>query len=344
MKKFLNCLLLAGAAAGMPALAGTGGLYVPFGGMIYDYDDSQRGLDTNLMPTLGLGWRFDDQFAVELMAARGKTDMNVPALNLDATVTHYRLDGLVFFGDRDGFRPYVVGGIGENRIKYDLIGTHRDTLLNAGVGLSRSLGERWSLRGDIRALYSLDEKQTEAAFNLLAQYQFGSVRRPSSTATPAPTPAPAPVLAVDGDDDGDGVPNSVDRCPNTPSGRTVNQYGCEPTIEKEVSIELKVLFDTDSAAIRPEHRSEIAQVARFLEQHEQVSVRIEGHTDSRGSAAYNKALSQRRADAVRNALIRDFGGDAGRITAVGYGEERPVASNDTAEGLQKNRRVVAVFR
>ena len=69
---------------------------------------------------------------------------------------------------------------------------------------------------------------------------------------------------------------------------------------------------------------------------------VEGHADSTGAAAYNKQLSQRRADAVRNALIRDYGIAANRLSAVGYGEERPIADNKTAAGRLSNRRVIAV--
>jgi len=68
---------------------------------------------------------------------------------------------------------------------------------------------------------------------------------------------------------------------------------------------------------------------------------IEGHSDSSGKAAYNKALSQRRADAVRDILINEYGIDTSRVSAVGYGQEQPVASNSTKEGRLENRRVMA---
>jgi len=71
---------------------------------------------------------------------------------------------------------------------------------------------------------------------------------------------------------------------------------------------------------------------------------VEGHADSNGAAAYNKQLSQRRADSVRNALIRDYNIAENRLSAVGYGEERPIADNRTADGRRANRRVVAVMQ
>lgn len=75
----------------------------------------------------------------------------------------------------------------------------------------------------------------------------------------------------------------------------------------------------------------------------QATADIEGHTDSRASHEYNQVLSQRRVNAVRKILIEQYGISPDRLNAVGYGETRPVASNDTAEGRQLNRRVVAVF-
>mgnify|MGYP000338751550 CR=1 FL=1 len=89
--------------------------------------------------------------------------------------------------------------------------------------------------------------------------------------------------------------------------------------------------------------SELKKVAEFMKRFGGVKAVVEGHSDSTGAAAYNKQLSQRRADAVRNALIKEFGIDASRLSAIGYGEERPIADNSTKAGRQANRRVVAVM-
>jgi len=70
---------------------------------------------------------------------------------------------------------------------------------------------------------------------------------------------------------------------------------------------------------------------------------IEGHTDSRGSDAYNQPLSERRANAVRDELVNEYDIDASRVSTVGYGESRPVATNDTDEGRAQNRRIEAVL-
>lgn len=115
-----------------------------------------------------------------------------------------------------------------------------------------------------------------------------------------------------------------------------------PVLAEKVTIELEVLFETDKAIVRPEYYSKISEVAEFMTQYPNTMVTIEGHTDSRASERYNQALSQRRVNAVKEVLIAQFGVDSERLSAIGYGEVQPRASNDTAAGRQLNRRVIAV--
>ncbi len=144
------------------------------------------------------------------------------------------------------------------------------------------------------------------------------------------------------DDDGDGVPNHKDECPDTQAGATVDEKGCYVVITEDVKVELDVEFDNNSAASRPEHRSEVERVASFMRKHPLTQVLVEGHTDDRGSAAYNQQLSERRAATIATQLVNEFGVEAARVRSVGVGESRPRADNATAEGRQRNRRVVAV--
>jgi outer membrane protein OmpA-like peptidoglycan-associated protein len=103
-----------------------------------------------------------------------------------------------------------------------------------------------------------------------------------------------------------------------------------------------VLFDTDKAELKPGAQSSIEQIAEFLSTNPDRRLLIEGHTDSRGTDEYNDSLSQRRADAVKNALLAE-GIAADRIRAAGLGEAHPVATNDTVAGRQQNRRVDVVI-
>ncbi|WP_069383649.1 OmpA family protein [Halomonas caseinilytica] len=149
------------------------------------------------------------------------------------------------------------------------------------------------------------------------------------------TPAGVAVDAVGCplDSDGDGVPDYQDQCPGTPAGAEVNALGCvEDLVLQDVN------FEFDSARLTAGAESVLTDVAAKLRSNENVRVRIEGHTDSVGPADYNKDLSQRRADSVASFLASQ-GISANRMTTIGYGEEQPVASNDTQAGRAENRRV-----
>ena len=103
-----------------------------------------------------------------------------------------------------------------------------------------------------------------------------------------------------------------------------------------------VLFDTAQATLKPGAQAQLDRVASFMAKNEGTKVIIEGHTDSRGSESYNQDLSQRRAQAVADALA-SHGIDRSRVEAIGRGKALPVASNETAAGQQQNRRVEIVF-
>ncbi len=139
----------------------------------------------------------------------------------------------------------------------------------------------------------------------------------------------------DPDNDGDGVLDTADKCPNTPKGVKVDATGC-PVAEMKtevggVLILEGVNFATGSAELTPTSSVTLDKVAESLNAWPDVTIEVGGHTDSSGNDAANKKLSQARADAVRQYLIGK--GVAGtRITAVGYGEEKPIADNATKDG------------
>jgi OmpA-OmpF porin, OOP family len=103
-----------------------------------------------------------------------------------------------------------------------------------------------------------------------------------------------------------------------------------------------ILFDVNSDVIRPESAPTLAEIATMLRQHPELRIAIEGHTDSDGEAASNQELSERRAAAVKRYLVESYEIDGSRLESAGFGESRPVASNDTPEGKQENRRVELV--
>ncbi|HEY3054443.1 MAG TPA: OmpA family protein [Thermoanaerobaculia bacterium] len=110
--------------------------------------------------------------------------------------------------------------------------------------------------------------------------------------------------------------------------------------EGEIAVRLTsdILFDLDSAALRPESRSTLRDLASNFQRYPDEVIDIEGHTDSSGTTEHNQVLSERRANSVRD-FLADNGVPSRSITAAGYGETRPKATNSTPEGRQLNRRV-----
>lgn len=152
-----------------------------------------------------------------------------------------------------------------------------------------------------------------------------------------------PLSKIVKDSDHDGVPNSADLCPHTPWGVKVDKDGCPLPITRPNIIKLQVRFNFDKYFVRPMYRDELADFAGFMKAHPEISVTLAGHTDNIGTKAYNKALSLKRAVSVKRYLESHFGINPARLKTVGYGFSRPVASNDTADGRRKNRRVYAAF-
>jgi len=158
----------------------------------------------------------------------------------------------------------------------------------------------------------------------------------------------SPIASENGcppDTDGDGIRDDVDACPNEKGvpDPDPQKNGCPKSVrvtEGEIVILEQVQFKTGSAVILPVSDDLLHQVAGVLSEHPEIArLEVQGHTDSRGGKAYNKKLSQKRADAVKKWLVNYGQIDSGRLTTHGYGMEEPIADNATPDGRQKNRRV-----
>ena len=146
-------------------------------------------------------------------------------------------------------------------------------------------------------------------------------------------PAPAPVVNVAAaplDSDGDGVIDPKDECPGTLSEAPVDSRGCWRLND--------LRFAVNGAGIETDFDQTLAADIAVLKANPGVRIRVDGHTDSDGAAAYNQGLSERRAAAVRERLVA-AGIDADRLEIKGFGESNPVAPNDSAANKRRNRRV-----
>ena len=146
------------------------------------------------------------------------------------------------------------------------------------------------------------------------------------------------------DSDEDGVPNYMDACPNV-HGVKANK-GC-PEVKREIKMLLQkamqgIEFESGKATIRAKSYALLDQIAQTFIENKDYIIEVQGHTDTTGKAADNKKLSQARAEAVMMYLVKK-GVSSTRMTAVGYGQEKPIADNKTKAGRQKNRRVEFVI-
>jgi OOP family OmpA-OmpF porin len=132
------------------------------------------------------------------------------------------------------------------------------------------------------------------------------------------------------DSDGDRVPDDFDRCPDTPQGAAVDDQGCW--------LIGNVYFDLDESRIKPQFRDLLDEVAEVMQQNPEISMSIQGHTDSIASDAYNMQLSENRAEQVKLYLMKK-GVEADRLTTKAFGEDDPKRSNIDPEARAMNRRV-----
>jgi OOP family OmpA-OmpF porin len=316
----------------------------------YSFLDSSRLLDDDVYWGGSLGKHLSTNWSVQITGYTGKydnsgkkkPDWTWPA-SFDASISGASLDLMRVFARDSHLSPYVLGGIGYQSDNYEGLENEENVTLAAGVGLMWDLWQSEDgarsiqLRPEVRGRWDMQSGDTY--FDTLAQvgvaFQWGPARPPApppeEPAPPPPPPPPAKCM----DSDNDGVCDEADKCPGTPAGVTVDKYGCPCTQE------LKVLFDFDKAELRPESITELERVVKFMNDVPIATVLVEGHTDSVGSDAYNLALSDRRAKAVFDYLT-SRGVDPARLKSVGKGEADPIASNDTEEGRQQNRRVMLI--
>lgn len=168
-------------------------------------------------------------------------------------------------------------------------------------------------------------------------YSFGDV-----SAEPTKEITVAKIEQNTADTDGDGVTDSKDRCANTMKGVVVNDLGC--AAEQSFEMNLDVKFQTGTARLEAGELADLKSLAEILLSHPNLTIELQGFTDNKGSPAKNLALSQERAESVRSVLVKEYGVNPQNVTAKGYGEKNPIASNHSAEGRSKNRRVTAKIK
>ncbi len=278
------------------------------------FTDSYRDMDDGNLYGGSVGYFLTDDVSLNLSYGEYKS------LNHDHPGTQSRkargsltsLDAVYHFGTPGvGLRPYLSAGLGHQSLTQKPVsGRDRTTFANIGAGVKYYVTENVFAKAGVDGVHGFDNHQSEWMAGVGIGVNFGG--------KPAAAPYVEPVVEA-----------------------PVEPIVYEEVAAEPVRVELDVKFDFDKSDVKPDSYSDIENLAEFMKQFPQTATTVEGHTDSVGNAAYNQKLSERRAAAVRDTLVNQYGVEAERINAVGYGKDRPVADNATREGRAINRRVEA---
>jgi OOP family OmpA-OmpF porin len=275
------------------------------------------------------------------------TDADYENSTITTDIYRIALNGVYEYGKIGMIKPLAKIGFGYETMDKHLADNKDSAFFNAGIGAKVPFTDAIALKLESVYMLKNNNGRLDSNLALLAglNFAFGPKAQPAPVAAPAPTPAPVAAPAptpkpapapkpVDGDDDKDGVLNSIDKCPTTPAGHKVDSEGCSKLVN------LHVNFDTASYKVKDAYQSKVKEFADFMKSMPNYDAKIVGHTDSVGSDKSNQTLSENRANAVKNLIIKE-GVSASRVSSNGMGEKAPVATNDTAEGKAENRRIEA---
>jgi OOP family OmpA-OmpF porin len=343
-----SAAVLVGASAAMAGGEDPGAWKIGGGG-IWTLPDNQRGLEDGSGYEIWAGqvinekWDWDINYFNSNLNIKNtlKGQLDYRNDNASDSLKGFGLDADRVFNRSSRFSPFITGGIGYIDDGRDP--GYDELFVKVGVGAlvdlaTFSSGNMLQLKGTAAARYQFADV-LDFVFGLGLQYSFGGHAPVVAVAAVAPPPPPPPVVRAPPppppviDSDGDGVPDSLDKCLNTPKGDRVGVNGCS------CDVTVMLHFKSNSDQLTEVDKVDLDRVATNLTALGFVSGTIVGHTDNVGSDAFNQGLSERRAKSAA-AYLESKGIAAGRIAASGAGESQPVADNATEEGRAANRRVV----
>jgi outer membrane protein OmpA-like peptidoglycan-associated protein len=307
------------------------------------------GADADFGYGLHARYHLSDALHFELALARSEFDDTRTRFDNLNVWGVYRLDG------KANFTPVVGLGLGAVRPKnYNPTSTKLSALVRLGaeygINESLSLGLFADYQYVSKLLGDMPRSRAHVVSPHLAITWYFGAESTKSVVSEVKKEVAAKVEAkkeevksnfvdesnLDSDDDGVKDPN--DRCPQTAKGTKVNSIGC--ALDEKASIQINVEFLSGKSNVQSKYDAHLTEVADFFKKNSEIKAQIQGYTDNTGSEAKNIALSEARAKAVMNELIKK-GVDKSRLSAKGFGPANPIADNSTLEGRQQNRRVVA---
>jgi len=352
MKKILWLVCLASCFSTSASTKDAPFLEAYLGGGVYSLDND-RGLKSMLSKEGGVEMPLNTFLSLESWLSAYDAEYENTSDELDSK--RFYAGALLHLKRRGKSRPFISAGFSHLAYENTAGKDKTESLLNITMGSKRYYSNNLILRWELMMMNSVDKELIDIGARLALGYVFKDrLEAPVLTPEPEPEPVKTPEPNVEKvvvkekapepvDSDKDGVIDSIDQCPGTSPEFKVDPTGCPVMLTETVSITLDIKFQFNSAELSAESLPEIQKVADFMNQFDQTILTVEGHSDDSGPAVYNKALSQQRADAVKHALINTFDMASGRVSAFGFGEEKPVADNTTKAGRAINRRVVAVL-
>lgn len=308
----------------------------------------------------GIRFGFDNNYILEKyfnkleLSYEQSKDVIYEGTSLKAdSIKRYGINLIHQYTTKEKMTPYALVGIGLEDFKKQYQQINDGVTANLGAGIKYAISDNWNIRTEIRDQINLEQ---EIAHNLIYTvglgYSFGQkavkeapkketitkIEKPKTIIKEEPKQVikkAAPVI-IEKDSDGDGVLDKNDKCPNTLNGFNVDTKGCP------LDINLNVQFDTDKSNVKPIYNDRLNKFVNFMNMMPNYKAKIQGHTDSVGTAAYNMKLSERRAKSVMDKL-NELGIKKTRLSFEGFGLTKPVASNSTKEGRALNRRVEAII-
>ena len=317
----------------------------PFGG--YNFFEKRQNLEDS--PLIGgrLGYNFTKYLGIEGTWSFMKSFVDDKSLKFsregqftspinDVNITQFNLGLLYNFMPEGMFNPYIVGGYGVNHYS-PKINNKNMSVIDFGLGAKIWLTDHIALRADVRDNLILEETIHNVETTLGFVFAFGGESK---------------AAAVPVDSDGDGVPDTLDKCPDTPAGVAVDKDGCPPVVKKvvilasEPKVEEKVVavvtetkeeekvvilafedihFDFDQSTLKPEAKMILKRNIQTLKDNPRAKIRIAGYTSASGTEEYNQKLSERRAKAVQEYLISEGLISGNRLSMIGYGESHPAS-------------------
>ncbi|AEF53297.1 OmpA family protein [Marinomonas posidonica] len=335
------------------------------------YDmDNDRDEENDTAYSLSLGYQFDNPWAIELVYLNADTKSAANGDKID--VEQYRLDGLYHLPNvsRYNLTPYLAAGVGTTDLSSR---SDQHVELNAGGGLKYAINDSLALRADFRLVNDVEDHHVDKVSSIGLQMTFGHKEKTAvrqdmdfqpieldqkadqateemAETTPANEPETIteieqPVIA----EDKQPMTNKLEQEEPLPEP-PVTADGTEPSLSEQAAVvaaqppvKLNIQFGSNQTQVEQKFYPEIEKLATFLMENPNTTVVIEGHTDDTGAARYNQKVSEERANAIADVLVEIFGIPENRVSAIGYGEDKPLFDNDSAAHRKANRRVIAVI-